>query len=216
MTAPIRLVLVDHDTLFRRCLADQLQHDPGLQVVGQAATTAAALAQVRSLQPDVVVLDPVVPDGGLQLVAELCRVASACAVLVLTLGDDTGDASSLLRAGARGYLHKNCESCDLEDIALAIRRVHTGELVVAPTAAAEVLQELRGDAVRTRSGRELTDREQEVLQLVAQGCTNADIGRALCITEHTVKGHLAKILRKLGLDNRVQLATYAVRRGGRR
>jgi two-component system, NarL family, nitrate/nitrite response regulator NarL len=79
-----------------------------------------------------------------------------------------------------------------------------------------VLQELRGDAVRTRSGRELTDREQEVLQLVAQGCTNADIGRALCITEHTVKGHLAKILRKLGLDNRVQLATYAVRRGGGR
>jgi two-component system, NarL family, response regulator DevR len=134
MTAPIRLVLVDHDTLFRRCLADQLQHDPGLQVVGQAATTAAALAQVRSLQPDVVVLDPVVPDGGLQLVAELCRVASACAVLVLTLGDDTGDASSLLRAGARGYLHKNCESCDLEDIALAIRRVHTGELLIRASA----------------------------------------------------------------------------------
>lgn len=216
MTAPLRLVLVDNDTLFRRCLADQLQHDLGLQVVGQAATAAAALAQARSLQPDVVVLDPVVPDGGLQLVAELCRAAPACAVLVLTLGDGNGGASSLLRAGAKGYLQKNCESCEFEDIALAIRRVYAGELVVAPTAAVEVLQELRGDAARTHSGRALTDREHEVLQLVAQGCTNADIGRALGITEHTVKGHLAKILRKLELDNRIQLATYAVRRGGGR
>jgi two-component system, NarL family, nitrate/nitrite response regulator NarL len=213
---PLRLLLVDDDTLSRRCLADQLQQQPGLQVVGQAAAPSHAVAQARSLQPDVVVLDPTMPDGGPQLVAALCRAAPAGAVLVLTLDSGQGDASPLLRAGARGYLQKNCESCTFEELVLAIRRVHAGELVVAPAAATGVLQELRGEAARTPRGRELTDREYEVLQLVAQGHTNAEIARALGITEHTVKGHLVKILRKLGVDNRVQLATYAVRQGGGR
>jgi len=216
MVAPIRLLLVDNDTLFRRCLADHLQQQPELQVVAQAAAAADALAQARSLQPDVVVLDPAMPDGGPRLVAELCREAAGCAVLVLTLGDGTDQASPLLRVGARGYLQKNCESYEFQDIVRAIQRVHAGELIVAPEAAAGVLQNLRGDAARTPAERELTGREHEVLQLVARGCTNPDIARALCITEHTVKGHLAKILRKLGLENRVQLATYAVRQGGRR
>ena len=213
---PLRLLLVDYDTLFRRCLADQLQQQPGLQVVGQAVAPSDAVAQARSCQPDVVVLDPTMPDGGPPLVAELCRAAPAGAVLVLTLDSGQGDASPLLRAGARGYLQKNCEACTFEDIVLAIHRVHAGELVVAPAAAAGVLEELRGEATRTPRGRELTGREDEVLQLVAQGRTNAEIARALCITEHTVKGHLVKILRKLGLENRVQLATYAVRQGGGR
>src|SRR5215217_5902382 len=110
MVAPIQLLLVDNDTLFRRCLADHLQQQPELQVVAQAAAAADALAQARSLQPDVVVLDPAMPDGGPRLVAELCREAAGCAVLVLTLGDGTDQASPLLRVGARGYLQKNCES----------------------------------------------------------------------------------------------------------
>ena len=104
MGAPLRLLLIDNDTLSRRCLADQLEHQPGLHIVGQAATVAAALAQAHSLQPDVVVVDPALPDGGPGLVTALRREAPSCAVLVLTLGDDHDDVRAVLRAGAHGYL----------------------------------------------------------------------------------------------------------------
>ena len=210
MAKPLRLLLVDNDTLSRRCLSDRLNHDPSLQVVGQAAAAPEALTAAHSLQPDVVVIDPAMPDGGPGLVARLCREAPSSVVLVLTVTEDDRDARQLLRAGARSYLQKNCELSDLDDIAQAIKRVHAGELVVTAMAADAVLKELRGESARAPGEDGLTEREHEVVRLAADGYTNAQIARALSITEHTVKGHVAKILRKLGLDNRVQLTAYAI------
>ncbi len=210
MQPSIRLLLVDSHTLFRRCLAALLNRRRGLQVVAEAATGTQALAQARSLQPSLVVMDPEVPEGGCALIAQLGREAPGCAVLVLTPLDQAGAASRALQAGARGYLHKNCEP---DELVRAIERVHNGERVLASVVADAVLKELSGESPSDPGLESLTGREREVLQLVAHGRTNPEIARELCITEHTAKGHLAKILTKLELDNRVQLATYAIEHG---
>ena len=210
MSAPLRLLLVDHQALLRRCLATLLNRRRGLHVVGEAATGAEARARARALRPDVVVVEPEVPDGGPGLVADLCRELSRCSVVVLTAGDGHDAASQALRAGARGYLRKACE---LDDLLRAIERVRVGELVVAPEVADGVLNGLGNERSPAPRADGLTGRELEVLRLISQGRTNPEIARELSITEHTVKGHLAKILGKLRLGNRVQLATYAMQRG---
>lgn len=210
MPEPIGVLLVDGQTLLRRCLVTLLGRRRDFRVVGEAATGDDALAQARVLKPDVVVVDPDVPRGGAELVSELCRELSQCSVVVLTGGGGSGEASRVLRAGARGYLEKTCQ---LEDLVRAIQRVRLGELVVAPAAAGAVFHHADGHPGHGAGQERLTGRELEVLRLVAQGRTNPEIARELTITEHTAKGHLAKILAKLKLDNRVQLATYAMRQG---
>lgn len=204
MPDPIRVLLVDTPTLSRRCLAALLNRKRHLQVVGEAATASQALVQVRSLQPDLAVVEPAVAEDGLQLVADLCQEIAGGAVLVLTLGDSS--PSRALQAGARGYLQKQCEP---EDLVRAIERVHTGELVVAAEFADTIVRDLDAGQSGGAVAAGLTPRELAVLQLVVQGRTNQEIAYELCITEHTVKGHVAKILRKLELDNRVQLASFA-------
>ena len=210
MTAPIRLLLVDHQTLLRRCLSALLSRRRDVEVVGEAVTGAQARLRARALRPDVVVVDPEVPDGGPTLVADLCQQLSRCAVVVLTGADGYEAASQALRAGARGYLPKTCEP---DDLIRAVERVRRGELVVAPEVDDIVLDGLRSESTRPPSGDSLTSRELDVVRLIARGRTNPEIARELSITEHTVKGHLAKILGKLRLGNRVQLATYATQRG---
>jgi DNA-binding NarL/FixJ family response regulator len=208
MSDPIRLLLVDHLTLPRRCLAALLNRRRGLQVVGEAAIGGAALDLARSLRPDIALVEPETPDGGPRLI-EALDAEMPGAVLVLTRSAD-GGLSNALRAGARGYLHMNCEP---DDLVRAIERVHAGELVIAPGMADAALKELNSEPERDADATPLTERERDVLRLVTQGLTNAEIARELYITEHTTKGHLAKILSKLGLDNRVQIATYAVQNG---
>jgi DNA-binding NarL/FixJ family response regulator len=206
MPEPIRLLLVDAPTLSRRCLAAFLNRRRGLQVVGEAATAAQALAQVCTLQPDVVVVEPEVANDGPRFLAELCQAASA-AVLVLTLETGGGTAGRALQVGARGYIQKHCEP---EDVVRAIERVHAGELMVGSSAADRLLKDLASNLSSAPSLPELTARERDVLQQVSLGRTNVEIARRLYITEHTVKGHLANILRKLHLENRVQVARYAM------
>jgi DNA-binding NarL/FixJ family response regulator len=178
----------------------------GLRVVGEADTGTEALALGRALQPDVVIVETSVPGGGLQLVTDLSRALPGCATLVLTETSSDPAISGALQAGARGYLQKSCAP---EDLVHTIERVHLGELVVAahPTPFPNA---------RTRSPAPpegLTGRELEVLRLVARGRTNPSIAHELGITEHTAKEHLANILDKLGLENRVQVAAYAVHHG---
>jgi NarL family two-component system response regulator LiaR len=115
-----------------------------------------------------------------------------------------------LRAGAQGYLRK---TCGLNDLIRAIERVHAGELIVASVEAGAVLNELSSETTRESSASGLTARELDVVKLIARGWTNAAIARELYITEHTVKGHLVRILSKLKLENRVQLAAYATQQG---
>lgn len=206
----IRILLVDHQTLLRRSLSVLLNRRRRFDVVGEAATGSEALAQARSLQPAVTVVEPDVPEGGPNLISELCRETPTCGVLVLTSGSPEDGAGRVLQAGARGYLDKSCEP---DDLARAIERVHAGELVVSPGATDALLKDLGGETSREPAPSGLTEREVDVLRLVVQGRTNPEIARELCITEHTAKGHLAKILSKLALDNRVQLATYGLQHG---
>lgn len=210
MRTPVRLILVDSPTLHVRGLAAMMNRRRGLQVVGEATSGPEALARIRALQPDVVVVDPKVPEGGPSLIADICQEAPAGAVLVLTSSHGEGEARLALQAGARGYLDKDREP---DDLVRAIERIHAGDLVVAQVAAVNVLKDLSGDSSGAPGLSILTTREVEVLNLVVQGRTNPQIAQELCITEHTAKAHLAKLMGKLGLENRVQLATYATQQG---
>jgi two-component system nitrate/nitrite response regulator NarL len=209
---PIRVFLVDGPTLNRRCLALALSRKRRLQVVGEAADGSHALAEAPATTPDVIVVDPSVPEGGPTLVADLSQQSPQSAVVVLTQGGDESAASRALQAGARGYLQRDCEP---EALFQAIDRVYHGELVVAPAFAETALTSLGGKPARASGSLDLTGREMEVLHFVALGQTNQEVARELFITEHTVKSHLAKIQGKLGLTNRVQLAAYATERGMR-
>ena len=206
MREPIRVLLVDHPGLSRHGLVALLTRRRGLRVVGEADTGIEALALARAVKPDVVIVETSVPAGGLKLLTQLSRELPHGAMLVLTEASGDPGVSGALQAGARGYLQK---SCDPEALVRTIERVHLGELVVAAQAAPL----LNGHGRLHPRSETLTDRELEVLRLVARGRTNPGIAHELGITEHTAKEHLANILDKLGLENRVQVATYAVHHG---
>ena len=209
MPAEVRLLLVDAPLLSRRCLASICKRRRGLRLVAEAGSgreVGDQLPSLRRLRPNVAVVDPGVPGGGAELLATLCRELAGCAVVALA--EPSTDALAVtraLKAGARGYVTKDCEP---EDVLRAIERVHAGQLVVHHAAAETVRRQLGGTTPAGTAGGELTPRERDVLALVTQGKTNPEIARELSVTEHTVKGHVAKILRKLGCDNRVQLAAY--------
>jgi two-component system nitrate/nitrite response regulator NarL len=206
MPEPIRLLLIDYPTLSRRGVAALLTRRRGVRVVGEPGNGAEARVLARALRPDVIVVDTRVAGGGTRLVADLRRELPRSAVLVLTQDSGWTAATSALQAGARGYIQKSCEP---DDLVRTIQRIHLGELVVA-SAAADRTTYLGHDDV---PGSALTVRELEVLRLVARGRTNPGIAHDLAITEHTAKEHLTNILDKLGLENRVQIATYAVQHG---
>jgi len=210
LDTPIRLLLVDSPALHRRSLAALLNRRRGIRVVGEASNGLDAIAQMSALLPDVAVVEPHVPDGGPSLIALLCQECPECAILVLTLSNDDLEVRQALQSGARGYLDKDREP---DDLVQAIARIRMGELVVAQAAANTVLREFSTESTGATRAGPLTTREIEVLGQVALGRTNPQIAQELCITDHTVKAHLAKILAKLNLDNRVQIATYATQQG---
>ena len=203
---PIRVLLVDHPGLSRYGLVAVLTRRRGLRVVGEADNGMAAHSLARVAQPDVVIVDTTVPGAGLELVTDLCHAVPGCAVLVLTQQASDDAVSGALQAGARGYMLKSCEP---EDLVRTIERIHLGEVVVTAQTTS-----LRNGLVHLPGQPDgLTERELEVLRLVARGRTNPSIAHELSITEYTAKEHLANILAKLGLENRVQIATYAVHHG---
>ena len=198
MSPAIRLIIAGRNVMFRQCLAAALDRRRRFQVIAEVPDLAVALTRARVLNPDIVVvdLDASITAPELDLVSELSE--TGCAVLALTV-TRAGGVSQILEAGARGYLDKGCELRDLER---AIEQIHGGEGVVVATSPAHGF---KGRGMGSRHDGllphpNLTARELEVLQLVAVGRNNGEIARELCITEHTAKGHLAKILGKLGLD----------------
>ena len=205
MSDAIRVMLVDSPRLLRHCLAQVLGRRRRLTIVGEAETGSEALAAARIATPDVIVVDPRINAPGASIVGDLCAEMPDTAVLVLTLDSEPGLVARALQDGARGYLQKQCE---VDELAQGIERVHGGELVLS---AALTDPAVRGLQAGANGG--LTRRELDLLPLVARGRTNQQIADALCITEHTVKAHLARILRKLSLGNRVQLASYAAQHG---
>ena len=210
----LRVVLVDDHDLFRTGLVNLLR-EHGVQVVGEAENGHNALRLVRELAPDVVVMDLNMPGmSGVEATRQISSVAPLTRVVVLTISTDDGDVTDAVMAGACGYLLKDAS---VQQLIAGIRAAAAGESLISPQIAAKVLQLLRAQGTTAGPVKgiraELSDRELEVLKLIAIGKDNAEIARDLFISPKTVKNHISNILMKLQIDNRIQAAVYAVRSG---
>jgi DNA-binding NarL/FixJ family response regulator len=208
----IRVLLVDDHRLLRESLERALR-DEGFDVVGQAANGADAVHLAAELEPDVVLLDVTMPVmGGVDAAAAIHSARHETRIVMLTMHADASVVADALRAGACGYLTKDSST---DDIAGAIRLAANGETAVSPELAASMLGELRrlGQAADGEDDRQITKREEEVLQLVADGLSTPEVAAALFISQKTVKNHLAAIYQKLDARDRTQAVVRAVRMG---
>jgi DNA-binding NarL/FixJ family response regulator len=210
----LRVLLVDDHDLFRTGLRNLLE-EQSVQVVGEAADGAQAIRMVRELAPDVVVMDLNMPGiSGVEATRQVTTLAPLTRVVVLTISDQDDDVMNAILAGACGYLMKDSS---IQDLMQGISAAAVGESLISPHIASKVLQRVRAtgtseaDAALIRA--ELSDRELEVLKLIANGKDNAHIAAELHISPKTVKNHISNILMKLQIDNRIQAAVYAVRSG---
>ena len=211
MITPIRILLVDDQALFRESLALLLDAQPDLQVVGEAANGEAALAQVAALQPQVVLMDLRMPIlDGVAATRRLRAEHPDVQVIALTTFDDDADVFAALRAGAIGYLLKDVAGATLFD---AVRAAARGESFLPPSIATKVVAGITRMAEAPQAppplAHPLSERELEIVQLLARGATNREIAAALVVAEGTVKNHLTNILGKLGARDRAQAALIA-------
>jgi two-component system, NarL family, nitrate/nitrite response regulator NarL len=218
MNMPLRLLVVDDHTLFRRGLIALLSQYAQVSVVGEAGDAGEAQRRAAELQPDVILLDNHLPGvRGVDALPGLREAAPAARVLMLTVSEDEHDLADALRAGAQGYLLKTIEG---DALLQAIERCVGGEPVVSPELTGKLVSALRGAATTPPAQDDppdaltgLSPRERETLRHLARGESNKEIARALDIAETTVKIHVQNILRKLSLTSRVQAAVYASERG---
>jgi DNA-binding NarL/FixJ family response regulator len=206
-----RVVIVDDHDVFRRGLARLLaEHE--LDVVGQAADGWEALKAVGRLAPDVVVMDLSLPRmSGVEAIARLATEAPATRVLVLTISADEADVTKAILAGASGYLLKDAS---IDEIVAGVKAAAAGESLISSKVATTLLDRIRTNtSAGPQHQAELSEREIEVMRLVAEGLDNAAIADALYISPQTVKNHISNILAKLQMENRIQAAVYAVRQG---
>jgi DNA-binding NarL/FixJ family response regulator len=206
-------VVDDHD-LFRTGLRNLLE-EQGVQVVGEAAGGAEAVRIVRELAPDVVVMDLNMPGmTGVEATRQISNVAPLTRVVVLTISDQDGDVMDAILAGACGYLLKDSS---IQQLIQGISAAAIGEALISPSIASKVLRRVRSSTSQSDIEHviraELSDREIEVLKLIANGKDNAEIAADLHISPKTVKNHISNILMKLQIENRIQAAVYAVRSG---
>jgi two-component system nitrate/nitrite response regulator NarL len=212
MTPPVRLLVVDDHTLFRRGLVALLASDPSVTVVGEAGDAAEAVRRAQALQPDLVLLDNHLPGAtGIQALPGLREAAPGAKVALLTVSEDEEDLKAALRGGAHGYLLKTMEG---DALIAAIHRIMRGEPVVSSEMTGKLVtafQQAPAEAAAAAASplAQLSAREQQVLEGIALGASNKQISRTLAIAETTVKIHVQHILRKLGLTSRVQAAVYA-------
>jgi DNA-binding NarL/FixJ family response regulator len=211
---PLRVLLVDDHDLFRTGLRNLLE-EQGVEIIGEAGDGALAVTQVRELAPDVVVMDLNMPGmTGVEATRQITSIAPLTRVLVLTISDHDADVLDAILAGACGYLMKDAS---IDELMAGIRAAAIGESLISSHIAGKVLQRVRAtssqpemaETIRT----ELSEREIEVLKLIANGKDNAMIAGELHISPKTVKNHISNILMKLQIQNRIQAAVYAVRSG---
>jgi len=210
----LRVLLVDDHDLFRTGLRNLLE-EQGVQVVGEAAAGAEALRLTRELAPDVIVMDLNMPGmSGVEATRHITAVAPLTRVLVLTISDQDGDVMDAILAGACGYLLKDAS---VQELMRGLEAAAVGESLISSHIAGKVLQHVRATTAAPEAAAtiraELSDREIEVLKLIANGKDNAVIAGELHISPKTVKNHISNILMKLQMENRIQAAVYAVRSG---
>jgi DNA-binding NarL/FixJ family response regulator len=207
--SPIRVLLVDDHQVVRRGLRTFLEVQPDIEVVGEAGDGDEGVLRAQELNPDVILMDVKMPGtDGIAALRKLREEGSKARVLVVTSFTEQRTVVPALRAGAAGYVYKDV---DPEALAGAIRSVHAGHVLLQP----EVADALLSQEQPTGQGRgnALTEREREVLSLIADGRSNREIARALVLSEKTVKTHVSNILMKLDLADRTQAALWAVRHG---
>ncbi len=211
---PIRVLIVDDHALFRRGLQMVLEAEPDIEVVGEATDGMEAHARAEEMTPDVVLMDVRMPKrSGIEAARDIKDTLPSTRILMLTNSDEEADLYEAIKAGASGYLLKEIST---EEVADAVRAVQQGQSTISPSMASKLLNEFatmvkRQDERTTVPGPRLTDRELEVLKLVAKGMNNRDIGSELFISENTVKNHVRNILEKLHLHSRMEAVVYAVR-----
>jgi DNA-binding NarL/FixJ family response regulator len=212
MIEPITIIVVDDHSVVRQGVRAFLEAQPGLQVVGEASSGAAVLPLVREHVPDVVLMDLVMPGmNGVEATGWIKQISPQTQVVVLTSYHEDEYIFPALRAGALGYILKDIGSMELAE---TIRKAARGESVLHPRVAARVVQEIRTTKpVVPAPFVELSERELEVLRLIAAGRSNTAIASALVISEKTVKGHVSNILSKLQIGDRTQAAVFAWQQG---
>ena len=211
---PIRVLVVDDHALFRRGLEIVLQQEPDIEVVGEAGDGAEAVQKAIDTTPDVVLMDVRMPRrSGIEACMAIKDLVPSAKIIMLTISDEEADLYEAIKAGAMGYLLKEIS---IEDVASAIRAVAGGQSLISPAMASKLLTEFATMIKRTDERQQvptprLTEREMEVLRLVARGLNNRDIAKQLFISENTVKNHIRNILEKLQLHSRMEAVVYAVR-----
>jgi two-component system, NarL family, nitrate/nitrite response regulator NarL len=213
---PIKVLIVDDHTLFRKGLINVLQQQPGIDVVGEAKDGMEGTELAQSLNPDVILMDVQMPVcNGIQATQAIRETSPETRIIMLTVSEEDNDLFSAIKAGARGYLVKNIEP---DQLIKAIQLVVKGESVIPHTMASKVLTEFsriarKAEAPADPESRPLTPREREILQQLGRGGSNKEIANRLCLSEQTVKIHLKNILKKLHMSNRIQAAIYAYQQG---
>lgn len=210
---PMRVLLVDDHTLFRKGLVGLLERDKEFQVVGEAENGAEAINKTKQLKPDLVVMDIHMPGtDGIEATRRIREILPSTKVVILTVSEKDKDLFEAIKSGAHGYLLKTLEP---DELCAMLRGVFEGEAPISRVMASKILSEFAAQVAKKSQNAEdeLSAREKDVLQLLATGLTNKEIGKKLAVAENTVKTHLKNILNKLHLQNRVQAATFAHEKG---
>jgi DNA-binding NarL/FixJ family response regulator len=211
---PIRVFLLDDHEVVRRGVADLLEAEEDIHVVGEAGTAEEALGRILATSPDVCVLDVRLPDGsGVEVCRDVREKRPEIACLMLTSFSDDEALLEAVLAGAAGYLLKQVRGSDLVD---AVRRVATGQSLLDPAVTATVLRRLREGSADDQRLSGLTEQERKVLALLAEGRTNRQIADTLYLAEKTVKNYVSNVLAKLGMSRRTEAAVWAARLDERR
>lgn len=210
----LSILIADDHEVFRRGVHGVLEEQPGWQVVGEASNGRQALEMARALQPDIVVLDISMPElNGLEATRQILQVSPGSEILILTLHESEQLAEQLLKAGARAYILKSDAA---QDLVAAVRALQGHTPMLTSKIAGMVLE---GFLHSTKSGKghpvvvELTAREREIVQLLAEGKSNKEVAAALCISVKTAETHRANVMHKLGLHSTAELVRYAIRNG---